>query len=68
MDKQAAVVRTMAACFFVLYPQNRPGFLSQKPGRFVLPYFCLLRHSRHYLRGFLMAAQAGAKITERSEQ
>ena len=27
----------MAACIFVLYPQNRPGVLSWKPGRFVLP-------------------------------
>ncbi len=35
MDKQAAVVCTMAACIFVLYPKNRPGFLLWKPGRFV---------------------------------
>ena len=57
----------MAAGIFVLYPKNRPGFLLWKPGRFVLPYFCLLRHSRHSLQGFLMAACAGAKMTERSE-
>ena len=35
MDKQAAVVCTMAACIFVLYPKNRPVFLLWKPGRFV---------------------------------
>lgn len=31
-------------------------------------YSCFLKPSRNYLRGFLMAAWAGAKITERSEQ
>ena len=31
-------------------------------------YWCSLKLSRNYLRGFLMAAWAGAKIAERSEQ
>ena len=31
-------------------------------------YLCFLKRSRNYLRGFLIAAWAGAKITERSEQ
>ena len=28
-------------------------------------YSCFLKRSRNYLRGFLIAAWAGAKITER---
>ena len=36
MDKQAAVVRTMAACIFVLYPQNCPGFLQIEFRQFCL--------------------------------
>ena len=30
-------------------------------------YLCFLKRSRNYLRGFLIAAWAGAKIAERSE-
>lgn len=33
-----------------------------------LHYFCFLKRSRNHLRGFLIAAWAGAKITERSQQ
>lgn len=47
--------------------KNRPGLLLQKPGRFIMLYSCFLKPSRDYLRGFLIAACAGAKITERSE-
>ena len=36
--------------------KNRPGFLVQKPGRFILLYSCFLKPSRNYLRGFLIAA------------
>ena len=46
--------------------KNRPGFLLRKPGRLIMLYSCFLKLSRNYLRGFLMAAWAGAKITERS--
>ena len=48
--------------------KNRPGFLLRKPGRFIMLYSCFLKPSRDYLRGFLIVAWAGAKITERSEQ
>ena len=45
---------------FFIYPsvnaKNRPGFLSQKPRRFVMLYSCFLKPSRDYLRGFLIAA------------
>ena len=47
--------------------QNRPGFLLRKPGRLIMLYSCFLKLSRNYLRGFLIAAWAGAKITERSD-
>ena len=47
--------------------KNRPGFLFRKPGRFIMLYWCFLKPSRNYLRGFLIAAWAGAKITERWE-
>ena len=46
--------------------KNRPGFLFRKPGRFIMLYSCFLKPSRDHLRGFLIAAWAGAKITERS--
>ena len=46
--------------------KNRPGFLLWKPGRFIMLYSCFFKRSRNYLRGFLIAAWAGAKITERS--
>ena len=47
--------------------KNRPGFLFRKPRRFIMLYSCFLKRSRNYLRGFLIAAWAGAKITERSD-
>ncbi|MDE8690189.1 hypothetical protein [Faecalibacterium sp. DFI.5.82] len=31
-------------------------------------YWCFFKRSRNYLRGFLIAAWAGAKIAERSQQ
>lgn len=43
--------------------KNRPGFLFRKPRRFIMLYSCFLKLSRDYLRGFLIAAWAGAKIT-----
>lgn len=43
--------------------KNRPGFLFRKPGRFIMLYSCFFKPSRDYLRGFLIAAWAGAKIT-----
>ena len=58
------------AAFFIcpsVIAKNRPGFLSQKPGRFIMLYSCFLKPSRNHLRRFLIAAWAGAKITERSE-
>ena len=51
-----------------LCTKNRPGFLLRKPGRFIMLYSCFLKPSRDYLRGFLIAAWAGAKITGRSQQ
>ena len=57
------------ASFFIcpsVSTKNRPGFLLRKPGRFIMLYSCFLKLSRDYLRGFLIAACAGAKITERS--
>ena len=50
-------------------------FLCKKPPRLPvtetgavrLLYLCFFKRSRNYLRGFLIAAWAGAKITERSE-
>ena len=48
--------------------KNRPGLLLRKPGRFIMLYWCFLKPSRNYLRGFLIAAWAAAKITERSSQ
>ena len=47
--------------------KNRPGFLFRKPRRFIMLYSCFLKRSRNYLRGFLIAAWAGAKIAERSD-
>ncbi len=46
--------------------KSRPGFLLRKPGRFIMLYLCFFKRSRNHLRGFLIAAWAGAKITERS--
>ena len=45
--------------------KNRPGFLFRKPRRFIMLSSCFLKLSRDYLRGFLIAAWAGAKITGR---
>ena len=47
--------------------KNRPGFLLWKPGRFVCFICAFFKRSRNYLRGFLIAAWAGAKIAERSD-
>lgn len=50
---------------FFIYPsvsaKNRPGFLFRKPGRFIMLYSRFLKPSRHYLRGFLIAAWAAAR-------
>lgn len=48
--------------------KNRPGFLFRKPRRFIMLYLCFFKRSRNYLRGFLIAAWAGAKIAGRSSQ
>ena len=40
--------------------KNRPGFLSQKPGR-SYTLLVLLKPSRNHLRGFLIAAWAAAR-------
>ena len=53
-----------------------PSVSAKKPPRLPLSeteavrlrYLCFLKPSRDYLRGFLIAAWAGAKITERSQQ
>ena len=39
-----------------LCTKNRPGFLLQKPRRFIMLYSCFLKPSRNHLRGFLIAA------------
>ena len=52
------------AAFFIcpsVSAKNRPGFLFRKPGRFIMLYSCFLKPSRHYLRGFLIAACAAAR-------
>lgn len=36
--------------------KNRPGFLLQKPGRFIMLYSCFFKRSRNHLRGGLIAA------------
>ena len=53
-----------------------PSVSAKKPPRLPVTetgavhilYWCSLKLSRNYLRGFLMAAWAGAKITGRSQQ
>ena len=54
---------------FSVHPEkcskNPPDFLLQKSGGLKF-YLCFFKRSRNYLRGFLIAAWAGAKITERS--
>ena len=50
-------------------PNNRfRNILQGKFYCFNILYWCSLKLSRNYLRGFLIAAWAGAKITERSVQ
>ena len=49
------------------YPTQKPPRLPvTETGAVRLLYLCFFKRSRNYLRGFLMAAWAGAKITERS--
>ena len=51
------------------YPTQKPPRLPvTETGAVRLLYLCFFKRSRNYLRGFLIAAWAGAKITERSEQ
>ena len=47
--------------------QKPPRSPVTETGAFRSHYLYFLKRSRNYLRGFLMAACAGAKITERSE-
>ena len=47
--------------------QKPPRSPVTETGAVHLHYLCFFKRSRNYLRGFLMAAWAGAKITERSE-
>ena len=44
-----------------------PRLPVTETGAVYLHYLCFFKPSRHYLRGFLIAAGAGAKITERFE-
>ena len=46
---------------------KRPRLPVTETGAVHLHYLCFFKRSRNYLRGFLMAAWAGAKMTERSE-
>ena len=48
--------------------QKPPRLPTVETGAVRLLYLCFFKRSRNYLRGFLIAAWAGAKITERSEQ
>ena len=48
--------------------QKPPRLPVTETGAVRLLYLCFFKRSRNYLRGFLIAAWAGAKITERSEQ
>ena len=57
-------------CVFHLPLRERkkpPRSPVTETGAVHLHYSCFLKPSRHYLRGFLIAAWAGAKITERSD-
>ena len=47
--------------------QKPPQSPVTETGTVHLRYLCFFKRSRNYLRGFLIAAWAGAKITERSE-
>jgi hypothetical protein len=58
-------------CVFHLPLRERkkpPRLPVTETGAAHILYWCSLKLSRNYLRGFLMAAWAGAKIAERSEQ
>ena len=46
--------------------QKPPRLPAVETGAVRLLYLCFFKRSRNYLRGFLIAAWAGAKITERS--
>mgnify|MGYP002243066906 CR=1 FL=1 len=48
--------------------QKPPRFSVTETGAVHLHYLYFFKRSRKTLRGFLIAAWAGAKITERSEQ
>ena len=57
-------------CVFHLPLRERkkpPRLPVTETGAVHLHYLCFFKRSRNYLRGFLIAAWAGAKITERSE-
>jgi len=47
--------------------QTAPASIAET-GAVRLFYLCFLKRSRNYLRGFLIAAWAGAKIAERWEE
>ena len=47
--------------------QKPPQSPVTETGAVHLRYLCFFKRSRNYLQGFLIAARAGAKITERSE-
>ena len=53
--------------FLYVATQKPPRLPVTETGAFRLFYLCFFKRSRNYLRGFLMAAWAGAKITERSD-
>ena len=48
--------------------QKPPRLPVTETGAVHLHYLCFFKRSRNHLRGFLIAAWAGAKITERSQQ
>ena len=52
--------------FLYVATQKPPRLPVTETGAVRLFYLCFFKRSRNYLRGFLMAAWAGAKITERS--
>ena len=47
--------------------QKSPRLPAMETGAVRLLYLCFFKRSRNHLRGFLIAAWAGAKITGRSE-
>ena len=50
------------------WAQKPPRLPITETGAAHILYWCSLKLSRNYLRGFLIAAWAGAKIAERWEQ